>query len=104
MGTGRTQGGRKAPVALSDEERRRLEKLERELAATCPDLDRELQSGAPRRAAARTVYGVLAAVAGFVLVIMGTIAELIIVGVVGFLLMVAGGHWFLSGRPQDRLR
>jgi hypothetical protein len=31
-------------MALSDEERRRLEKLEQELAATDPDLDRKLQA------------------------------------------------------------
>lgn len=91
-------------MGLSDEERRRLEKLEQELAATDPDLARKLQSGGPRRAAARTVYGILAVVLGFVLVIIGIITELTVIGVAGFLLMVAGAHWFLGGRSEDRLR
>ena len=33
-------------MALSEEERKRLEKLEQQLASTDPDLDRTLQSGA----------------------------------------------------------
>lgn len=89
-------------MPLSDEERRRLEKLEQDLAATDPDLDLELQSGLPRGLAARTVYGILAALAGFALVIAGVITRLTIVGVIGFLMMVAAAHLFLSGfRPRD---
>lgn len=89
-------------MSLSDEERRRLEKLEKELAAAHPDLDRELQSAFTRsRATARIIYGVLAALAGFAGVIAGIITELTIMGTIGFLLMVAGGHWLLSGiRPR----
>lgn len=90
-------------MGLSDEERRRLEKLEQELAATDPDLDRKLQSGASRgRPAARTVYGVLAAIAGFALVIGGVVTEQTVIGALGFLLMVAGAYWFLDGlHPMD---
>ncbi|MET3368397.1 UNVERIFIED_CONTAM: Flp pilus assembly protein TadB [Jeotgalibacillus campisalis] len=85
-------------MALSDEERRRLEKLEQELAATDPDLDRHLQSGWSRnRASPRTIYGVLAVLAGFTVVIAGIMTQLPVVGVAGFLLMVAGASWFLSG-------
>lgn len=91
-------------MGLSDEERRRLEKLEEELAAADPDLNRKLRSGAAHgRPAALTVRGVLAAIAGFGLVIAGIISELTVIGAVGFLLMVAGAHWFLSGlRPEDK--
>ena len=91
-------------MALSDEERRRLEKLEKELAATDPDLDQELQTGLPRiRTSARAVYGALFALAGFALVIAGIITKLTFIGAFGFLLMVAGAHWLLSGlRPEDR--
>lgn len=89
-------------MPLSDEERRRLESLEQELAAADPDLNFELQSGKPRGMAARGVYGLLALVAGFGLVIAGISMQLTIVGVVGFVLMGAGAHWFLSGfRPLD---
>jgi UPF0716 family protein affecting phage T7 exclusion len=85
-------------MALSDEERRRLERLEKELAAEHPDLARKLQSGFSRgRSTARIVYGILGAVAGFAVVIAGIITDLTIIGVIGFLLMVASGHWFLSG-------
>lgn len=89
-------------MALSDEERRRLEKLEKELAAAHPDLARELQSGFSRsRSTSRIIYGVLAALAGFAAVIAGIITELTAIGALGFLIMVAGGHWFLNGfRPQ----
>jgi hypothetical protein len=90
-------------MALSDEERRRLEELEQELAAADPDLDRELKAGLSRgSAAARIVYGVLAALAGLAVVIAGSITRLTVLGAVGFLLMVAGAHWFLSGLTRSR--
>lgn len=83
-------------MALSDEERRRLEKLEQELALSDPGLDRQLQSGR-NPDSPRTLYGVLAVLAGFALVIAGIITQLAVIGVAGFLLMVAGASWFLSG-------
>lgn len=81
---------------LSEEERRRLEKLEHDLAATDPDLDLALQSGRPQGASARG-YGILTALAGFALVIAGIMTQLTILGVIGFLLMVVGAQWFLNG-------
>jgi uncharacterized membrane protein YphA (DoxX/SURF4 family) len=83
-------------VALSEEERKRLEILEQELSYTDPDLDRTLQTGGGRlpREAAAVVRGILTLVAGFALVIVGIATELIIIGAVGFLLMLAGAHWF----------
>lgn len=87
-------------MALSEDERRRLEKLEQELAASDPDLDQRLQAGVagkrPREAAA-TVRGALTLIAAFTLVIVGIATDLIIVGAVGFLLMIAGAHWVLTG-------
>ena len=89
-------------MPLSDEERRRLEKLEQDLAATDPELNLELQSGQPRGMAARSVWGILAALAGFALVIAGIITQITIIGVIGFLLMFSGANWFLNGlRPRD---
>ena len=85
-------------MALSDEERRRLEELEQELAATDPCPDRQLQDGVSGYwTSPRTVYGLLAACAGFVLVIAGITSQLAVIGVAGFLLTVAGASWFLSG-------
>ena len=87
-------------MALSDEERRRLEKLEQELAETDPGLDWELQAGLSRyRASPRTIYGLLAVAVGFALVIAGIITQLAVIGVAGFLLMVAGASWFLQRPP-----
>lgn len=94
--------GRMDPVPLSDEERRRLEMLEQELAATDPGLNLELQSGEPPGMAARAIIGFLVAVAGFAMIIAGIITQITITGVIGFLLMGAGAHWFLTGlRPLD---
>ena len=87
-------------MALSEEGRRRLEKLEQELAASDPDLDLRLQAGAPGKCqgeAATMVRGALTLIAAFTIVIVGIATELIIVGVVGFLLMIAGAHWLLKG-------
>lgn len=92
-------------MALSEEERRRLEKLEQELASSDPDLDQRLQAGVRgnrQREAATMARGALTLIAAFTLVIVGIATELIIVGAVGFLLMIAGAHWFLKGygRPN----
>ncbi|MFJ5957003.1 DUF3040 domain-containing protein [Paenarthrobacter sp. NPDC092416] len=84
-------------MALSEEERRRLEQLEHELAIADPDLDLELKLGKPRGMGVRTVLSVLAAVAGFAMIITGIMSQVIILGVIGFLLMSAGATWFLSG-------
>jgi Protein of unknown function (DUF3040) len=89
----------RVPVALSDEERR-LEKLEQELAAADPALAQTLAGLSRRRATSETFYGVLAAIAGFALIIAGIITKSTVTGAVGFLLMVAGGDWTLnSSRP-----
>lgn len=83
-------------MALSDEERRRLEKLEQELAAADPDLARKLGGLTRSRPTSGTFYGVLTAMAGFGLIVVGIITQLTVIGAIGFLLMVAGGHWFLN--------
>lgn len=89
-------------VSLSDEERRSLEELERELASTDPDLASELTSGRPRGAAARTLVGSLAVLCGFVMVIAGIMTQIVVLGVVGFLLASAGAYWLLAGTSFRR--
>lgn len=84
------------PVALSDEERRRLEKLEQELAAADPALAQTLAGLTHHRATSGTLYGVLTAIAGFALIIAGIITKITAIGAVGFLLMVAGGDCVLN--------
>jgi len=93
---------RKSPVSLSDEERRSLEELEQDLAATDPDLAHELMSGRLRGAKARTTFGVLAVLCGFVMVIAGIITQLLVLGVVGFLLAGSGAYLLFAGTPFRR--
>ncbi|WP_458111686.1 DUF3040 domain-containing protein [Arthrobacter sp. R1-13] len=88
-------------MALSDEERARLEKLEQELAASDPDLYRKLQWGVPSsRTSSQRVYGVLSTLAGFAVVITGIVTEITIIGALGFVLTMAGAYWFLYGVPK----
>ena len=88
-------------MALSDEERARLEKLEQELAASDPDLYRKLQSGVPSSiTASQRVYGVLTILTGIAVVIAGIVTEITIIGALGFVLTVAGAYWFLYGVPK----
>ncbi|MFC8039870.1 DUF3040 domain-containing protein [Paenarthrobacter sp. NPDC057355] len=89
-------------MSLSDEERRSLEELERDLVATDPDLALELKSGRLRGAMARTTGGVLAVVCGFVMVIVGIITQLVVLGVVGFLLASSGAYLLLAGSSLRR--
>jgi hypothetical protein len=89
-------------MSLSEEERRSLEELERDLASTDPDLAYELKSGRPRGAVARTVLGSAAVLAGFVMVIAGIITQLVILGVVGFLLASGGAYWLFAGTSLRR--
>ncbi|WP_347108581.1 DUF3040 domain-containing protein [Paenarthrobacter sp. S56] len=90
-------------MSLSEEERRSLEELERGLAATDPDLDLQLKSGRLRGSAARTVMAILALIVGFGLVITGIITQIVIVGVLGFL-VAGGGAYLLITRLAVRRR
>jgi membrane associated rhomboid family serine protease len=88
-------------MALSDEERARLEKLEQELAASDPDLYRKLQSGVPSsRTSSQRVYGILTTLAGLAVVITGIFTEITIIGALGFVLTMAGAYWFFYGIPK----
>lgn len=84
-------------MALSDDERRKLEQLEKELAAADPELDQKLQTGLARRRAA-AIYGAIAAAAGVVFLLAGLITNQLLVGVIGFFLMTGGTYQFLRGR------
>ena len=84
-------------MPLSDEERKRLEELERDLAAEDPKLAHELQSGPSLRLRrAHITLGLLTAIIGVVVLILGVMAQLTLLGIAGFLLMCAGAIWVLS--------
>jgi hypothetical protein len=90
------------PVALSDEERRRLEELERGFAAEDPELARKLSSGPPVPAS-RGLRTVLTVGLGLVLLILGAASELAVVAVSGFVLMYVGAlRYFLPQVPGNR--
>ncbi|MFD1826587.1 MULTISPECIES: DUF3040 domain-containing protein [Mumia] len=84
-------------MPLSEEEQRLLEQLEHALAAEDPRLASTLR-GSKLRARARRIV-VLAAigfVAGVGLLMTGVIAASTPLGVLGFVLMVAGAYFFLT--------
>lgn len=86
-----------AVMPLSNEERKRLEELERDLAAEDPKLAQQLETGpAPRARAAHITLGLLTALIGIAVLILGVMAQLTLLGVAGFLLMCAGTIWILS--------
>jgi uncharacterized membrane protein HdeD (DUF308 family) len=89
---------KKAFMGLSDEERRRLRELEEELYAEDPALARKLgRNSSLNTSGTRKVYGLLAVVAGFAVLVAGVTAQLTVVGVLGFLLVCAGAYIFLGG-------
>jgi hypothetical protein len=93
-------------VPLSEHEQRVLAQMEQALYQEDPRLASTLKStasaaghGLDRR---RIAIGVLGAVVGLALVVLGVMSQMIWVGAVGFLLMVLGGAWAAKphGRPQ----
>jgi uncharacterized membrane protein HdeD (DUF308 family) len=84
-------------MPLSDEERKRLEELERDLAADDPKLAQELQSGPlPRALTAHIALGILTVLIGILVLILGVMAQITLLGVAGFLLMGSGTLWILN--------
>jgi hypothetical protein len=78
-------------VPLSEHEQRLLEQMERALYAEDPKFASSLRSAGPRPGVRRAaVLGVLAAIAGVAALVGGAATGIIAIGVVGFLLMLAG--------------
>jgi hypothetical protein len=82
-------------MPLSDEEREQLRALELQLSAEDPELAQLMRSGILGPNHGQIVLGALGWIAGLVLLIIGVAAQLIIVGVCGFLIMGAAGYWAL---------
>lgn len=88
-------------MPLSEHEQRVLEQMEQALYAEDPRLASQLKRPAPTGAAAgldrrRLALGILVALAGLALVVVGVMSSLIWVGAIGFLAMVLGGAWAAS--------
>ncbi|PTT70599.1 DUF3040 domain-containing protein [Arthrobacter sp. HMWF013] len=89
-------------MPLSDRERKQLEELESGLAAEDPRLAQELSSGSVGVRFKRSTYvGAVAGMFGIVLLIAGVSTQLIVVGVVGFLLMGIGTYLLFEGHKVD---
>lgn len=85
-------------MPLSDEERRVLAELEKDLLADDPRLARELSSPPGIRFGAVTYFAALACLIGFALLLAGVGSQIIVVGVFGFLLMGAGTYFLVGGQ------
>ncbi len=93
-------------MPLSEHEQRVLQQMEKALYAEDPRLASTLKSsvrgaghGLDRR---RVALGVVGALVGLGLVVLGVMSQMIWVGAIGFLLMVLGGAW--AAKPQGRRR
>lgn len=86
-------------MALSEEERRVLEEMERQLTGSTADV----VSAVPRRANVTLItVGVLVIVAGIGLLLAGVVLQMLILGVVGFGVMVVGTLLTLNRRGEAR--
>lgn len=84
-------------MPLSDHEQRLLEQMERALYKEDPKFATSLRNGRDSLHKGRVITGSLGVVLGLLLILTGVATSLVIVGVVGFALMVAGAFWAYAG-------
>jgi hypothetical protein len=82
-------------MPLSEHEQRLLEQMERQLYADDPKLASTLR-GSGRSLGHRVLVGIIGIVIGLALLVAGVASQLWILGVAGFLVMLAGGWWASS--------
>ncbi|WP_131104244.1 DUF3040 domain-containing protein [Ornithinimicrobium sufpigmenti] len=85
-------------MPLSEHEQRVLQQMEQALYAEDPRLASQLQRTAAARTSTgldrrRLALGVLGALAGLALVVVGVMTQFLWVSIIGFLAMVLGGAW-----------
>jgi hypothetical protein len=84
-------------MPLSEHEQRLLEQMERQLYADDPKLASTLRgSGRSLRSRHRLLLGIVGVASGLALLVAG-VASQFWLGVVGFLVMLAGGWWASTG-------
>lgn len=96
-------------MPLSEHEQRLLEQLEQQLHNEDPKLASTLGSGTNRSLAARhVVLGSLVAVIGVLVLLFGVSSQIIVLGVLGFVIMGGGIYWASArhtrGRPNGTSR
>lgn len=94
-------------MPLSEHEQRVLEQMEQALYAEDPRLATQLKRTASSSTAGgldrrRLALGILIALGGLALVVVGVMSQYIWVGVLGFLAMVLGGAWAATPIPTRR--
>lgn len=87
-------------MPLSEHEQRVLEQLERDLGAD-PKLGRTMAKGPRQRG--RIVIGALGVIMGLGVVVVGVVAKVVPLGIVGFALMTAAAMWAVFSPKQVRL-
>lgn len=80
-------------MPLSEHEQKLLEQMERALYAEDPRFASHMKGSAHSPNRRRVIVGVCVALAGLAIVVAGVATELIALGVVGFVVMVAGVAW-----------
>lgn len=85
-------------MPLSEHEQKLLDQMERALYAEDPKFATQMKGPGRTASRSRLVLGILAAVLGLVIVVLGVNAASIALGVVGFVVMVAGVVW--AAAPQ----
>ena len=84
-------------MPLSEHEQRLLEQMERALYAEDPKFASSLRSAGPRPGSRRkAAIGVLAVLTGAALLVTGAATSLVVVGVLGFLVMLVGTTLVIS--------
>ncbi|MBE0011541.1 DUF3040 domain-containing protein [Arthrobacter sp. AET 35A] len=79
-------------MPLSDEERSRFDELARRLAAEEPELAQRLQHTiSPRRTSRRRKAAFVTILGGILIVLLSIAVSIPVVGIAGFLTMIAGG-------------
>jgi len=88
-------------VPLSENEQRLLEQMERALYAEDPKFASAMRGAARRSGSARRVLlGVAGIVLGLVVLVVGVASKAVPIGVLGFLLMLAGTAYALSAQRK----
>jgi Flp pilus assembly protein TadB len=88
-------------MPLSEHEQRLLDQLEQQLHADDPKFASHMEAAGSRSLSTRhIVVGALVAVAGILVLLVGISAQIIAVGVLGFLIMGAGVYWATTRRPS----
>ncbi len=87
-------------MPLSDNEQRLLEQMERALYAEDPKFASTMRGAARPGSMPRMAIGIAGLTGGLVVLVLGVASAEVVVGVIGFVLMLAGTAYALSSRKR----